>query len=72
MLDQRMKIALAIQYAHLALASLWNIYGVYLLSIGKPSPGPAASLSAVGIMAVFAVSFVWGLATQSGSTLPQP
>ncbi len=60
MFIQQMKLPLSIQFLHIVLAALWNIYGVYLISNGQPSQGPTASLAIVGVLAVFAVLFYVG------------
>ena len=60
MSQPEMKLPLTLQYNHLALSALWNIYGVYLISQGLPSQGPTASLSVVGILALFGLLFFLG------------
>ena len=55
---QAMQIPLIIQLTHLTLASLWNIYGVYLLSTGRPSQGQYASLRNVGVLVVFGILYI--------------
>ncbi len=60
MLRNGMKLPLTIQYSHLGLSALWNIYGVYLISQGLPPQGPTASLSVVGILALFGLLFFLG------------
>lgn len=55
-----MKIPLIIQFVHIALSSLWNFYGLYLVSKGEPSQGPTASISGVVIMVFFGILFFVG------------
>lgn len=40
---------------------VWNMYGLYLVSVGQRPIGPTASAVAAGLCAIFAVLFWWFL-----------
>ncbi len=63
-LFSRLKPVLCFQGFHILGATVWNVSGVILLSLGYRSPGPTASLFMAGILLVAGGVMVFGARRQ--------